>query len=166
MRKNEKRPSSRRYDASKVIEELDRILKNDSLINNNTEVDQIKNTIEQLKSKKGNMFLQLQTLDSSLDKEIILEYQQIIRDINFQIKELEESLNSVIQKDAIIINEEIDIEGMRNKISNFQSTFDILDHEDKKKILKSIFEEIVWDSECNTISITYTSKNLKMVEEL
>ena len=154
------------YDSSKVIEELDRILKNDILINNNTEVDQIKNTIEQLKSKKGNMFLQLQVLDSNLDKEIILEYQQIIREINFQIKELEESLNSVIQKDAIIINEEIDIEGMRNKISNFQSTFDILNHEDKKKILKSIFEEIVWDSECNTISITYSSKNLKMLEEL
>lgn len=90
-------------------------MKNDNLINNNTEVDEINNTIQQLKSKKGNMFLQLQTLDSNLDKDIILEYQQIIRDINFQIKELEESLNSVIQKNAIIINEEIDIESIRNK---------------------------------------------------
>lgn len=90
-------------------------MKNDNLINNNTEVDEINNTIQQLKSKKGNMFLQLQILNSNLDKDIILEYQQIIRDINFQIKELEESLNSVIQKNAIIINEEIDIESIRNK---------------------------------------------------
>lgn len=103
------------YDSSKVIKELDKILKNDNLINNNTEVDEINNTIQQLKSKKGNMFLQLQILNSNLDKDIILEYQQIIRDINFQIKELEESLNSVIQKNAIIINEEIDIESIRNK---------------------------------------------------
>lgn len=146
------------YDSSKVIKELDKILKNDNLINNNTEVDEINNTIQQLKSKKGNMFLQLQTLDSNLDKDIILEYQQIIRDINFQIKELEESLNSVIQKNAIIINEEIDIESIRNKINNFQSTFDILNHADKKKVLGNIFKKIVWDSECNTISITYSNK--------
>lgn len=146
------------YDSSKVIEALDKILQNDSLINNNTKVDEINNTIQQLKNKKGNMFLQLQTLDYNLDKDIILEYQQIIRDINFQIKELEESLNSVIQKNATIINEEIDIEGIRNKINNFQSIFDILNHEDKKKVLGNIFKKIVWDSECNTISITYSNK--------
>lgn len=133
-------------------------MKNDNLINNNTEVDEINNTIQQLKSKKGNMFLQLQILNSNLDKDIILEYQQIIRDINFQIKELEESLNSVIQKNAIIINEEIDIESIRNKINNFQSTFDILNYADKKKVLGNIFKKIVWDSECNTISITYSNK--------
>ena len=112
------------------------------------------------------MFLQLQTLDSEVDKEIILEYQQIIRDINFQIKELEESLDDVIQKTSTIINEEIDIKDIRDKISNFKSTFDLLDHEDKKKVLRKIFQEIVWDSEGNTISITYSSKNLKMLEEL
>ena len=154
------------YDSSKVIQELDKILKNDYCINNNVEIDEINNSIQQLKNKKGNMFLQLQTLDSDLDKEMILEYQQIIRDINFQIKELEESLNSAIQKNATIINEEIDVKAIRDKISNFQNTFDILNHEDKKKILRKIFQEIVWDSECNTISITYTNKNLKMLEEL
>ena len=65
-----------------------------------------------------------------------------------------------------IVNEEIDVKAIKDKISNFQSTFDLLDHEDKKKVLRKIFHEIVWDSECNTISITYTSKNLKMLEEL
>lgn len=154
------------YDSSKVIQELDNILKNDYFINNNTEVDEINTTIQQLKNKKGNMFLQLQTLDSNLDKEVILEYQQIIRDINFQIKELEESLNSVMQKNTTIINEEIDIKSIRDKISNFQSTFNLLEHEDKKKVLRNIFRKVVWDSECNTISITYSSKNLKMLEEL
>lgn len=154
------------YDSSKVIQELDEILKNEYCINNNTELDEINNSIQQLKNKKGNMFLQLQTLDSEVDKEIILEYQQIIRDINFQIKELEESLDDVIQKTSTIINEEIDIKDIRDKISNFKSTFDLLDHEDKKKVLRKIFQEIVWDSEGNTISITYTSKNLKMLEEL
>lgn len=154
------------YDSSKVIQELDKILKNDFLINNNSEADEINNNIQQLKNKKGNMFLQLQTLDSNLDKEMILEYQQIIRDINFHIKELEESLDDVIQKNATIVNKEIDVKAIKDKISNFKSTFDSLEHEDKKKVLRKIFHEIVWDSECNTISITYTSKNLKMLEEL
>ena len=154
------------YDSSKVIQELDKILKGDYCINNDVQVEEINNNIQQLKNKKGNMFLQLQILDSEMDKEIILEYQQIIRDINFQIRDLEKSLDDVIQKNANIINEEADVKAIRDKISNFQDTFEILDHEDKKKVLRKIFKEIVWDSECNTISITYSSKNLKMLEDL
>ena len=148
------------YESYKVIKELDNILKNDYLINNNIETDEINNNIQQLKSKKSNMFLQLQSLDSEMDKEIILEYQQIIREINFQVKELEEALNSIIQKNVTIIDEEVDVKAIIDKINNFQTIFDLLEHEDKKKVLRKIFKEIVWDSECNTISIKYSSKSL------
>ena len=145
------------YDSSKVIQELDAILKNDYFINNNIEVNEINNNVKQLKNKKNNMFLQLQTLDSELDKQMIFEYQQIIRDINFQIKELEEVLNSITQKNVTIINEEIDVKDIIEQVSNFKTTFNLLEHEDKKKVLRKIFKEIIWNSEYNTISIIYRS---------
>lgn len=154
------------YDASKVIEELDKILEKEIYKEDNEKIEEIYDKIKLLKNKKNNMFIQLSNLDLEDDKEIIAEYQEVIRSINSNINELNEKLADIEQSSNMIIDSEIDIQEIKNKVQNFKDTFEMLKHEDKKKVLSKIFEKIVWDQECNTISITYSSKNLKMLEEL
>lgn len=85
------------YDVSKVIEELERLI--DSKTNNesNTSLEGIVEQIEKLKIKKSNIFGQLTTLDLEIDKEMILEYQKILREINNEITNLETKMKDVIQ---------------------------------------------------------------------
>ncbi len=154
------------YDASKVIEELDKILEKEIYKEDNGKLEEIYDKIKLLKNKKNNMFIQLSNLDLEDDKEIIVEYQEVIRGINSEINELNEKLTDIEQSSNMIIDSEIDIQEIKNKVQNFKDTFEMLKHEDKKKVLSKIFEKIVWDQESNTISITYSSKNLKMLEEL
>lgn len=154
------------YDASRVIEELDKILEKELYKEDNEKLEEIHDKVKLLKNKKNNMFIQLSNLDSEDDKEIISEYQEAIRNINSEINELNEKLADIEQRSNMIIDSEIDIQEIKNKIQNFKDTFEMLKHEDKKKVLSKIFEKIVWDQESNTISITYSSKNLKMLEEL
>ncbi|WP_302538212.1 recombinase family protein [Clostridium saudiense] len=154
------------YDSSKVIEELDKILNEEVFKEENEKKEEEYKKIQSLKNKKSNMFIQLSNLDVNEDKDIIAEYQNVIRSINKEINEAEKSLAETEKKLDVSVENEIDIEEIRNRLQTFKDTFEMLDHEDKKRILRSILDNIVWDDESNTIRITYTTKKNKFLDEL
>ncbi|QGU94933.1 recombinase family protein [Clostridium bovifaecis] len=112
----------------------------------NADNEQIKlgKNIKDLESSIENLTLQLaQNTSSTAAAHIIKQIEKLDKELN----NLKFELNDVERKKDNSLVKQINFDMLQEHLSKLSANIDTMDFENKKKILKSIIKEIVWDGE-------------------
>ncbi|SHH53885.1 site-specific DNA recombinase [Caloranaerobacter azorensis DSM 13643] len=149
-----------------IINELKKMAKSDSELMKNLE--RRRNNISNLKSEAyckkkelekelaekekaiRNLTIQLSQNESSTAAKYIIEQ---IENLDKEIKKIKDKLYNINEKEEINLIEKNNLDMIKDLLKHFANTVDNLNFEEKKKFLRQIVNEIVWDGKKLEINI-------------
>ena len=136
---------------------------NESLLNNKENSNDINSIIKSLnlsiseKEKQiDNLVIQLSSFSDSSASSIIVNK---IEELNKEVSNLKLDINNLSHKSKDLKTSTLDLDELIKNLNNFNQEINKASLEQKRLLVTSIIESIVWDSSCNTVTINYIDFN-------
>lgn len=144
----------------------DKIKNEFDLLMPNTDPKNLEKDIVDIEKQRTNINTQISRLIPKLsltdDEEVSKILLDQVKELKNQLNEIDEKIQATNESQANIYASHQLINEMYSKLKDFNENFDNMTIEEKKNLLREIFEYITWDSDTNTINFGF---NLKKLDE-
>ncbi|WP_300347609.1 recombinase family protein [Clostridium sp.] len=140
----------------------DKIKNEFDLLMLNTDPKNLEKDIVDIEKQRTNINAQISRLISKLsltdDEEVSKILLDQVKELKNKLNEIDEKIQATNESQANIYESHQLINEMYSKLKDFNENFDNMTIEEKKNLLREIFEYITWDSDTNTINFGFNLK--------